>query len=187
MSVRQQLNTAYGLSDSLLNVPLEPIISNRAPQNTDKAALGTLWVYRDQNIAYILTSVENNVATWVEFTDQEGAFTEYNVSTVDATPTALASFAMAASSAITVSGTVVATRADYSASLTGMVESGARRGAAGAPVAIGAGLIAFDEDTLGGNPAIDFAVVGNSWVLIVVGEVGTNWDWKAQLTTVGLP
>lgn len=187
MSVLQKQNTAYGLSDALLNVPSLPIVANRAPKSTDMAQLGSIWVFADQDIAYILTSVVNNVATWVEFTDQEGAFTEYTVSTVDATPTALATFPMAASSALTVSGTVVGTRTDYSASLTGIVEGGARRGAAGAPVAIGAGFVNFDEDTGGGNPTVGFVVVGNSWVFVVVGEGAQNWDWKAQLTTVGLP
>lgn len=64
MSTIPKLNVAYGLTDSLLNVFPKPIIALRAPLATDKAQLGTVWVNKAANTAYVLTSVINNVATW---------------------------------------------------------------------------------------------------------------------------
>ena len=65
MSVFQPGNVAYGLSQPLIGVPNEPIVSQRAPTTADRAAIGTLWIDQPTNTPYILTSIVDNIATWV--------------------------------------------------------------------------------------------------------------------------
>jgi trimeric autotransporter adhesin len=65
MSVFQPGNVAYGLSQALIAVANQPIIAQRAPTTSDRAALGTLWIDEPANAPYILTSIVDNVATWV--------------------------------------------------------------------------------------------------------------------------
>lgn len=56
---------AYGLNQAIIQTPQPVIVSkSRAPLNTDKAQIGTLWVYTATNSAWILTSIVANVATW---------------------------------------------------------------------------------------------------------------------------
>lgn len=65
MAVQQQrVNVSYGLSQPLINTPNFPIVSNRSPRVTDFAPIGSLWVNRTTNQAYILVQVANNSATW---------------------------------------------------------------------------------------------------------------------------
>lgn len=65
MSVFQPGNVAYGLSQALIGVPNEPIVAQRAPTTADKATIGTIWIDQPTNTPYILTSIVDNVATWV--------------------------------------------------------------------------------------------------------------------------
>lgn len=186
MSVRRQLNTAYGFSSALLDVPLLPVTANRAPTANDKAAIGTLWVYKSQNLAYVITSIVDNEANWVQISQSSGDFVEYTVSTNDATPTALATFALPASYAITIAGNILGTLDDFSASLGGTFSGTFRRdGVGGGATVVGAPSIDIVEDSAGA-PTVDLVVVGNSAVLTVTGVAAENWDWKAELTTATL-
>lgn len=72
-------NTAYGLSQPIINVFPKPIIALRDPVGTDRAPLGTLWVRPATNGAFVLTSVVNNVATWESITGGAGVFTSLTV------------------------------------------------------------------------------------------------------------
>lgn len=74
-------NVAYGLSDPLLNVVPLPIISNRDPQTTDKAQLGSIWINKSTNDFFILTSVVANVATWSAPANGSGIFTSLEATT----------------------------------------------------------------------------------------------------------
>jgi hypothetical protein len=67
-------NTAYGLSQALLNVFPQPIIAHRAPTVNDKAQLGTVWINEPANTAAILTSIVNNAANWENVTGGAGVF-----------------------------------------------------------------------------------------------------------------
>lgn len=73
MSVNQPLNVAYGLSQALLNVFPFPIQSTRNPGTGDKAQIGTLWVNKSLNEAYVLTSIVNNSATWLNLESSGGS------------------------------------------------------------------------------------------------------------------
>lgn len=66
MSVKQSLNTSYGLNQPLNSEPPFPIASKRAPTSTDYAQIGTIWSDVLTNTVYILASIVANVATWIE-------------------------------------------------------------------------------------------------------------------------
>lgn len=65
MAVRKQNNVAYSLGQPTSAISPEPIIARRAPTRDDKAQLGTIWIDQQNNVAYVLTSVEDNAADWV--------------------------------------------------------------------------------------------------------------------------
>jgi len=64
MAGQQYRKVAYGLSDALISVFPAPILANRAPNTTDKAQIGAIWIFVANNAPYILTSIVNNLATW---------------------------------------------------------------------------------------------------------------------------
>lgn len=182
MSVRQQQNVVYGLTNALTNVPLLPIISNRAPTTGDMAALGTIWDFKTQNIAYILTSIVNNEAIWVNITQSPGDFVQFNVQTNGNAPTAIATFAMPSSFALEISGTLIAASDDFAHSAGGLVEGSFIRHAAGGPAQIGNNAI--DIDAQGAAVTVDFAIVGNTVELQVTGPVAEIWNWRAEVSTI---
>lgn len=65
MATIPKLNVGYGLTNALLNVFPSPLVALRDPQSTDKAQMGTIWVNKAGNNAFVLTSVVNNAASWV--------------------------------------------------------------------------------------------------------------------------
>lgn len=75
MSTAPYRNSAYGLSEALINVFPAPIISQRAPTTSDKAQLGTVWVDKPNNDAYVITSIVNNSANWTPIGGGAGDFT----------------------------------------------------------------------------------------------------------------
>src|ERR1044072_7788810 len=72
-------NVAYGLSDSLLDVFQPPIVSTRDPNTNDKYQLGTLWVNRSTDDAFILCSVIANGANWISVGGGSGIFSSLTV------------------------------------------------------------------------------------------------------------
>ena len=73
MSVNYRNEVAYGLSQSLLDISLRPIVANRAPKTTDYAPIGSLWVDTTADNAYILVDIANAVATWSQIDNSGGA------------------------------------------------------------------------------------------------------------------
>jgi hypothetical protein len=48
-----------------------PIVSSsRAPGTSDKSDIGTIWINKSTDTAYILTSISSNLANWENFTDE---------------------------------------------------------------------------------------------------------------------
>jgi hypothetical protein len=80
-----RLSPAYGLNDPLLNVFPVPIVSVRNPTTRDRAQLGTLWVNKDTNDYFVLTSVVANVSTWSSVSNGAGVFTSLEATTGDIT------------------------------------------------------------------------------------------------------
>lgn len=58
------IQSAYGLGQPLIGVPLSPIISDRNPTVNDKAQIGQIWVNPSSFAAYILVAVSNNQYIW---------------------------------------------------------------------------------------------------------------------------
>ena len=54
----------YGMGDSLIRVPPQPIVSTRAPTVNDLAQIGTLWCDTTTNIIWGLASLIAGIATW---------------------------------------------------------------------------------------------------------------------------
>lgn len=80
MSVNNQYqNVAYGLNQALLAVAPLPIISQRPPTTADTAPLGQLWIDVPGNLAYVLTSIVANSATWVSIAGGAGSFASLTV------------------------------------------------------------------------------------------------------------
>ena len=88
MATNQPQQVAYGLSEALINVFPSPIAATRDPQGSDKAQLGTVWVNKASDDAFILCSVTNNVANWVGVGGGSGLFTSLVVNPGNATITA---------------------------------------------------------------------------------------------------
>lgn len=184
MSVRRQANVVYGLSEALTNVPLLPIIANRPPGPNDFAAIGTIWVDKPQNIAYVLTSIVNNEATWVNITQSPGDFIRFTVQTADAMPTTLAVFPMASNSSLDIWANITAAQADFSGA-GGWVSQVIYRRAGAGPIQVGAEAeIIANENFGGGNPEINFVVVGNTVELQVTGIAATVINWAVDVTTI---
>lgn len=182
MSVRLQNNVAYGLTDALLNVPLLPIVANRAPTTNDKAPIGTIWVFKAQNLAYVITSIVNDEATWVIISQGSADFTTYTLQTSDATPTAIIVFSPAPSSGSSFLINFAVMQDDFSHGGGGILQGTIRRGSAGAPVVVGFIELVFNDDTAGGVLDANLVVVGNTVELQVTGINATVFNWKASLT-----
>jgi len=187
VSVRLQNNVSYGLSQPLIDTPLLPIVSNRTPTSNDKAPIGTIWIDKSQNLAYVLTSVVNDMATWVNIVQGAADFVIFTVQTVDATPTAIVTFSPAPSSAINFFANLVVARADFAEGGGGAFQGSIVRGAAGVPTVVGFTEVSFEENTAGGDLAVDAVVVGNTVQLQVTGIAATVFNWKATVTTSVLP
>lgn len=78
-------NSAYGLNEPLINVAQAPIVAKRNPVASDRAEVGTTWVNEVANKSFVLTSVVDNQATWVE-TDGSAAATTFDGDSGSATP-----------------------------------------------------------------------------------------------------
>jgi len=64
----QRSNSAYGITNPLVNVFPDPIRARRAPTVNDKLDIGSLWIDTVHNQAYTLTSIANNQANWSTLT-----------------------------------------------------------------------------------------------------------------------
>lgn len=110
----QQVN--YGLTQALIPNNPTPILAKRAPTTNDIGyPLATLWDYVAGNAIYILSSVVNNSATWVQVTSGGGAGV-FSTLTVTTGPSNL-------SGTLTVGGNIVSSTGNITSS-TGMVVAG---------------------------------------------------------------
>jgi hypothetical protein len=68
-------NVGYSLTQGpLTTLSALPIVAKRAPTTADKNyQIGQLWIYAANNAPYILTSVVNNLATWLLLESGGGA------------------------------------------------------------------------------------------------------------------
>lgn len=57
--------TAYGFTQPLIDIN-QPIIAQRDPTQNDRSTLGNLWVNKDTNSVFVLTSIVGPVFTWTD-------------------------------------------------------------------------------------------------------------------------
>lgn len=69
MATQINRRVAYGLSEPVLDVSQGPIIAQRDPRTSDKAQIGTQWVNTASNTSFFITSIEDNIATWIPITN----------------------------------------------------------------------------------------------------------------------
>ena len=79
MSVSQRINIAYSLNQPLSAIFPSPIVSLRSPATTDKAQIGTVWVNKTLNDAWVLTSIVANSANWLSIGGGAGVFSSLTV------------------------------------------------------------------------------------------------------------
>lgn len=159
MSVQQYKQVGYGLTQALIPLAAFPITSSRAPLTTDKAQLGTIWVYQPSNSAYVLVSIVNNSATWVNVSGGSGSFTNLTVTN------------------LTVTGT---------SNLEGAVTAGAGMTVTTGNVTLDAGNLIVDVGnvivTTGSISVPSASVAGEG--LIVTGDIGAGTASEIALTNV---
>ena len=68
-------NEAYGLTQALINVAAEPIVSTRNPSANDKAQFGQLWVNKSTGICFVLTRIVANSYTWYAAAQAAASYT----------------------------------------------------------------------------------------------------------------
>lgn len=100
------------------------------------------------------------------------------VQTVDATPTALYTYAIPANTAVDVQVQLVGAKDDYTAGVSGTINIGATRGAGAAAI------ISTSQDAIVGEPIGVLAtatgiISGNNLIIQVTGVVAETWNWRA--------
>jgi len=79
MSVQIPSNLVYGFNQALTEAFPPPIISLRNPTTSDKTQIGRGWINTSANDAFVLTSIVNNSATWINVGGGGGTFTSLTV------------------------------------------------------------------------------------------------------------
>jgi hypothetical protein len=105
MSVSTFKYVAYGQNQGLITEPPYPIVAKRVPTVNDKAQVGTIWADVLTNQAFVLTSVRNNIATWINFAGGAGLFTSITVNPGPFTFTGTGAFTVNTTGAILMDST----------------------------------------------------------------------------------
>ena len=153
----------YGLSTPLPVIPPIQIISNRNPTTADKAQIGQLWINSTGNAYYVLTSIVNNLATWVASSGGGGAGVFSSVEATSGNITADVGNIVATAGNVTVTaGNITATAGNIVATAGNITANG------------NAAVIA----------AIGTAGTVKATVLESVGDSGTGSAGSTQITNV---
>jgi hypothetical protein len=81
MSLQSTRIPAYGPKDPIFGTAQPPIVSRRAPTTTDRAEIGSLWIDRTTEIAYLLMNIVAGASIWVQITAAGGQGFTWNVVT----------------------------------------------------------------------------------------------------------
>lgn len=101
------------------------------------------------------------------------------VTTVDATVTTIYSIAIATSQTVELFARISGKKSDFSASLWGTVNVGARR-AGGAAALVSLPIVNFGEDSASA-PTISATVSGNNLIVQVQGVAAETWNWLVTI------
>lgn len=181
----QTNQVAYTETQPLSTIPLLPIVAKRDPSVNDKAPIGSLWVNKLTNEAWILTSIANNEAHWSQTINPDAVVVSYAIQTNNNVPTALISIPVGMNEALNITGSIMAASAGYLNALGGRFTASFLRGA-GALALVGAAQI-DTADTTGGAVLIDIVANGNSAELQVTGQAATVWNWNASTINITIP
>ncbi len=113
---------------------------------------------------------------------------EATVQTTNATPTQIAGVPVAESSAVTITGRIVALRDDATECLGGDFMGVFHRPTGGSVAIVGTNQVTLNDDSAG-TPTFDLvADVGNESVsLQCTGEVGKTFNWKVAYNIISWP
>jgi hypothetical protein len=84
---QQIQDTAYGLSQAILAVNPNPIISVRNPKTNDKAQLGQMWINKNTAIVFFLARIANNTYYWSQGASVVAALAVAGAATIGTTLT----------------------------------------------------------------------------------------------------
>ena len=79
MSINKRNNNAYGLTQPLINVFNQPIVSPRAPTVRDQAPIGTIWIDQPNDDIYAISKSSAGVNTWINLGGGSGIFSALTV------------------------------------------------------------------------------------------------------------
>lgn len=74
-----QQRLAYSVNQPLSAIFNAPVIAQRDPSTNDKHPLGTIWINKLTDDAWVLTSVVANAASWVNIAGGSGSFSSLAV------------------------------------------------------------------------------------------------------------
>lgn len=184
VNVRNYNNTSYGLNQPLINTPLLPIQANRAPTTEDFAPIGTIWIDKSGNAAFILIKILANIAIWEEIASSSTTIITDEVQTVDANPAILSVIGVEPSQATVWSGSIIAAPADFSANIGGTYSVSFNRGAVG-NISGPLNFIDGTGNSIGGGSGIGIVSVNpDTGTLVVTGVAATVINWKTTYTLV---
>ena len=99
-----------------------------------------------------------------------------SLQTLNATPTAITSIAVAASSVVQLKGSINAANAAYTDACGGEFDVTVRCGATGAPVIVGSAWVVVNASS---TASFNAAIVGNNVVINVTGIAATTYNWTS--------
>lgn len=110
------------------------------------------------------------------------------LTTSNNTITTITSISVSELQAYTISGSFIATKSDYTASLTGTFRYGFRRATGGNVTQIAAATVSADDDSAG-TPALslDVDTATQTARIRATGITAETWSWRVQYTMAKLP
>lgn len=158
MSSQQFTQVSYGLTQSLINVFPSPIVSaTQSPTGANLAQIGTLWINKSANTAYVLTSIVNNLANW-QLLETGGGAGVFTTLTVNPGPTNLSTVG---NGAVTIGNAANTAAITIASGIGGVLISGN-----GNPIEIG--------DDTSDNSIIIGSLVGSSSMQVRGGTSGVS-------------
>lgn len=179
MSISQNVNIGYSFNQPLSSIFPSPIVSTRSPLSTDKAQIGTVWINKTLNDAWILTSVVSNAATWTSVGGGAGEFSNLTV-------TGNADIGTDAGAIIAIGNDQGATAVSIDAGTGGMTIDSADS------LDMSADAAGMSLSTLNAGPfvvaslgTVDITSAGNTTIATGAGALNLGTDSNAHVVTVG--
>lgn len=138
---------------------------------------GVIFVLGGDNISTIGSPGTNTITI-------NSGETPYTVTTIDETPTLIATVTVTAGTSINISCNFTAVQADFSTAIGGNGFNVARNNGGGAQLSGGAGGHQSVIENTAGFPGISFGTSGNNVQVFVIGVAATTFDWRMVVSTL---